>query len=355
MTQTLHAFGGTSSIQQLQQLHPLQAPQHGGDLARAIQQFGGPADTWIDCSTGIAPQSYPLGDVPMSVWQSLPDRQDELLRTASLYYGCSASHLLALAGSQAAIQALPALRTRSRVGILAPSYAEHAWCWQQHGHVVIGLEADQIEAHLHHLDVLIVVNPNNPTGKQYPAAQLKQWHKQLQRHDGWLIVDEAFADLDPQHSLMPDVGMGGLIVLRSVGKFFGLAGLRLGFAGLEGRLKHQLQRRLGLWSVSGIAEWVGPQIFVDQVWQDQQRERIQMAHQWMSTTLKQVGLSNRSPHPMLHWCPHPRAFALQRALAEQHIWCRLLEYPSALRFGLIQPQQQAKFLSGITQAMQSVA
>ncbi|MEY2863317.1 MAG: hypothetical protein RLY58_1024 [Pseudomonadota bacterium] len=331
--------------------HP---PQHGGNLQRAMAQYGGTLSTWIDCSTGIAPTPYPLPTVPAHIWQRLPDQQDGLISVASRYYGCAPEHLLAVAGSQAAIQALPTLRSRSRVGIMAPSYAEHAWCWQQAGHVVIGLEPQQLEEHLHHLDVLIVVNPNNPTGQQYSKVQLRYWLSMLQQHDGWLIVDEAFADLDPQFSLMADSHQRGLIVLRSVGKFFGLAGLRLGFVGTDARLRKKLQDRLGLWSVNGVAEWAGQLALNDLAWQHQQRQALAAAGQWMRETLATAGLVSLSPHPMLHWCPQPHALAWQKALAQQHVWCRVLEQPDALRFGLIAPHQYDDFQHRLQRAAQDI-
>jgi len=332
-----------------------QAPQHGGDLQRAIQHYGGTLDDWIDCSTGIAPDIYPVPPVPATVWQRLPDEPHALMDAASHYYGTQALHLLAVAGSQAAIQALPMLRSRSRVGIIAPSYAEHAWCWQQAGHSVFGLDIADVDTHLPYLDVLIVVNPNNPTGQQYSSAQLKQWLAVLQAKDGWLIVDEAFADLEIQHSLMPDAGTEGLVVLRSMGKFFGLAGLRLGFVGCSPRLHKKLSTQLGLWSVNGVAQWAGRWALQDTAWQHAQRQRLLAGGAWMRQTLGSVGLAVQSPHPMLHWCPQAEPQRWQAALARQHIWCRALEQPSALRFGLITPTQYDDFQQRLQRATQDMA
>src|SRR5690606_1500921 len=146
---------------------------------------------------------------------------------AASYY--QTSQLIALPGSQAAIQLLPALRHQSCVGIIDPGYAEHAHCWQQAGHDVVRLSKAQINEELHAIDVLLIINPNNPTGETFTQQELLHWHQQLQQRGGWLIVDEAFIAATPEASLLAHSPLPGLIILRSLGKFFGLAGLRVGF------------------------------------------------------------------------------------------------------------------------------
>lgn len=319
----------------------LSPPRHGGDLAAAIARFGGRADDWIDCSTGIAPEPYPLPAIPATVWQRLPDSDADLLRAAGNYYDCD--QLLALPGSQAAIGGLPRLRARSRVGIVGPTYAEHGWQWRQHGHDVRELALQQVDAALAQLDVLIVVNPDNPTGRQLPAAQLLEWCRQLAPRGGWLIVDEAFADATPQHSLLPQIGQAGLMVLRSVGKFFGLAGMRLGFIATGPAVRETMQKQLGPWPVSGLAQWAGTLALADHAWQQQQRQRLSDASRWLQATLTEAGLPPAGTLPLLHWCPAPQALHWHTALARQRIWCRYFDQLQALRFGPVAAMQQTEF------------
>ncbi|WP_372740251.1 threonine-phosphate decarboxylase CobD [Neptunomonas sp.] len=255
------------------------APVHGGRLHQAAEQFAIPMDHWIDLSTGINPHSYPLPAVPESVWQKLPDDGDNLLRIAAAYYG--SAHLLALAGSQVAIEHLPTLRNTisqiSRVGILSPAYAEYACQWKRQGHQVEALTADEIEARLPHLDVVVVIRPNNPTAEFLPKSRLNRWLKVLRKHNGWLIVDEAFIDAMPANkaiSMITQDPLSNLIVLRSVGKFFGLAGIRLGFVWTQPALLEGLSAMLGTWSVSGIARWAGAISLQDYAWQSQMRQRL---------------------------------------------------------------------------------
>ena len=305
------------------------APQHGGDLDRAIALWGGDRAEWIDCSASIAPLAYPLPPVPPSIWRELPHGDAELLAAARSYYGCQ--NLIATPGSQVAIQILPTLRPACRVGVISPSYAEHAWQWQQAGHAVSEIAPDQVDARLDDFDVLIVVNPNNPTARIWPKTTLLRWHAELARRGGWLIIDEAFADAWPDESLCADSGMDGLIVLRSLGKFFGLAGLRLGFVAAPLPLLHQISAQLGPWAVSAPAQWAGTLALNDRDWQKQQAAHLAANACWLADTLTEFGLKPAVCLPLLCWCPTEHAAAWQARLAKQHIWCRRFE--TGLRFG----------------------
>ena len=170
--------------------------QHGGQLRLASQRYDIPLESWVDLSTGINPVPYPLPAVPPEVWQRLPEVNDGLEAAAATYYGSEA--LLPVAGSQEAIQRLPALRQSSRVGIVSPAYHSHYQAWKAAGHQVFEIPRTQLDSHLNGLDVLLLVNPTNPTAERYSLDTLHRWHAQLQQRGGWLIVDEAFIDLTPE-------------------------------------------------------------------------------------------------------------------------------------------------------------
>lgn len=148
--------------------------EHGGRLLRAVQQYGIPREQWLDLSSGIAPWPFPVPPIPVDAWARLPETEDGLEDAARAYYG--ARQLLPVAGSQAAIQALPLLRTTARVGVLTPCYAEHPYAWQRAGHQLLALDEAQVEAALDGLDVLVLVNPNNPTGQRVSRERLLAWH-----------------------------------------------------------------------------------------------------------------------------------------------------------------------------------
>ncbi|WP_081619808.1 threonine-phosphate decarboxylase CobD [Thioalkalivibrio sp. ALJT] len=316
---------------------------HGGGLRAAARHYGIAPEHWLDLSTGINPNGYPLGLPPAVVWARLPESDDGLEAAAARYYGCEG--LLPLPGSQAAIQLLPQLRpVAARVGILAPSYNEHARGWRLAGHRVEALPAlgegvqAAIEARLPHLDVLVLVNPNNPTGLRVPVETLLRWHQQLVGRGGWLVVDEAFMDTVPEHSVLtatPDSGPGpGLLVLRSLGKFFGLAGARVGFLSAEPALRAALAERLGPWALSGPARWAATRALEDRAWQEQTRATLTLAGARLEQLLRRCGITTAGGAALFRWVRREDAVVLQDALARQAILVRRFDDPASLRFGL---------------------
>ncbi|MBA4691593.1 MAG: aminotransferase class I/II-fold pyridoxal phosphate-dependent enzyme, partial [Pseudomonas sp.] len=186
--------------------------EHGGRLRLAAQRHGIPLSDWLDLSTGVAPYHPDLPTITSDAWARLPEPDDGLDAAAQQYYGARA--VLPVAGSQSAIQALPRLRGPARVGIVSPCYAEHAKAWRRAGHRVVELCEASVPRALDQLDVLLVVNPNNPTGQLIAAQRLLQWRSALATYGGWLVVDEAFMDCTPEHSLAAHSHLPGLVVLR---------------------------------------------------------------------------------------------------------------------------------------------
>jgi len=223
--------------------------EHGGRLRKAAEQYGIAEEAWLDLSSGLAPWPFPLPAIPLRAWARLPETDDGLEQAARDYYG--ASEVLPVAGSQAAIQLLPRLRRAGKVGVLSPCYAEHAEAWRRSGYRVREVLEQEVDFFLDSLDVLVVVNPNNPTGLSLTPERLLDWHARLAQRGGWLVVDEAFMDNTPQLSLARHAHQVGLIVLRSFGKFFGLAGVRLGFVLAERRLLKLLAEQVGPLTAQG--------------------------------------------------------------------------------------------------------
>ena len=314
--------------------------EHGGRLRAAAQRYGIPLEDWLDLSTGVAPYGWELPAVPHSAWTRLPETDDGLEQAARDYYG--AASLLPVAGSQAAIQALPRLRGHSRVGILAPTYAEHAAAWRREGHCVTKLSEGAVHRALPQLDVLLLVNPNNPTGRLIEPARLLDWHDELAERGGWLVVDEAFIDCTPQHSLAAYSDMPGLIVLRSFGKFFGLAGLRLGFVLAAQALLDELEALLGPWAVSGPARSVALSLLLDREGQRRQRERLLADGERLAALLRDCGLPATGGSALFQFCCSRRAVPCAELLARRGILVRLFAELDSLRFGL--PADEAGWL-----------
>jgi len=305
--------------------------EHGGKLLAAAARYSIEAADWLDLSTGINPAGWPVPVVPPEVWQRLPEQEDGLVDAAAAYYGCTS--VLPVAGSQAAIQALPRLRAASRVGVPHPAYAEHAYAWRAAGHAVAAWDAAMgVDA----LDVLVLVHPNNPAGQTYSRADLLDWHARLAARGGWLVVDEAFIDATPHESLADVCPRPGLIILRSLGKFFGLAGARVGFVLAEPTLLAALNKLLGPWAVSAPSRWVARAALADTAWQQAARAALPAAGARLAALLRDHGLAPSGGTALFQWVRTADAAAWHEQLARQGILTRLFADPPSLRFGLPQ-------------------
>lgn len=303
--------------------------EHGGRLLAAATRYGiEPAD-WLDLSTGINPAGWPVPPIPAAVWQRLPEAEDGLVSAAAAYYGSTC--VLPVAGSQAAIQALPRLRAACRVGVPHPAYAEHAYAWRTAGHAVTAWQPEQ---GVGVLDVLVLVHPNNPGGQRYSRAELLDWHAKLAARGGWLLVDEAFVDATPEASLSADCPREGLIVLRGLGKFFGLAGARVGFVLAESTVLDALEARLGPWAVSAPSRWVARAALADTAWQQSARPALLAAGARLADLLRRHGLVPAGGTALFQWVRTADAAGWHERLARQGILTRLFADPPSLRFGL---------------------
>lgn len=304
--------------------------EHGGNLRDAALHFN--RDDWLDLSTGINPHWYPAPAPHASAWHRLPEADPELARAAAACYG--APLMLPVAGTQAAIQALPRLRHPGRVTVSAPSYAEHAHHWGGHGHTLAQVAYADLDAAVEHSDVLVVCNPNNPTGASVPAAQLLQWADRLAPRGGWLVVDEAFGDTAPANSIAAHSDRPGIIVLRSVGKFFGLAGIRLGFVAAHAPLLRALGDMLGPWTISGPAQQIALAALRDTAWQDDTRHQLHASGERLRRLLAAAGIAS-SGTPLFQWWSEERPEDFWLHMAERGIWVRLFKHAGrGIRLGL---------------------
>jgi len=319
--------------------------EHGGRLQQAAQRYGIPRDRWLDLSTGINPVGWQGTTVSRDSWIRLPEEEDGLLHAAQAYYG--AANLLPVSGSQAAIQTLPRVRPRSRVGVPALGYNEHAHRWRQAGHDVVPLAPGEFAFSLGGLDVLVVSNPNNPTGERFAPSQLLEWHAHLSSRGGWLVIDEAFIDTTPENSVAGCTERAGLIVLRSLGKFFGLAGARVGFVFSSPALAQSLQEWLGPWTIAGPSRLVAKAALEDRGWQELTRQRLRGEGRRLAATLANHGLKPTGGCDLFQWVARPDAPAIHESLAQQGILTRCFGGPApSLRFGLPAMQTDWQRLEG---------
>ncbi len=262
---------------------------HGGALDRMRTAFPDATEPWIDLSTGINPWSYPYTETLNQALTRLPTKKAvETCQAAMIEALNIQGEAVTLSpGSELLIRLLPDVIRPHTIAILHPTYGDHAAVWHRSGARIIQTDdplamADQVEA-------VIVCNPNNPDGRLFSIDALKAARQKLAARGGWLIVDEAYADLNPACSLAPDGGMDGLIVLRSFGKFFGLAGLRLGALIAPLNIHIAMTERLGVWPVSGAALEIGARAYADAVWQVQMRATLAAASARLDTLLSIYG------------------------------------------------------------------
>jgi cobalamin biosynthesis protein CobC len=246
---------------------------HGGALDVARRLEPGAPEPWIDLSTGINPHPYPLPAFALDAWSRLPGREAlaELEAAAADRYRAAAGTIVAGPGSQALIQALARIVPRDAVAVLGSTYRGFKFAFAAAGARVD--EAQRIED-IGEVDAAIVVNPNNPDGRVTPRAELLELHRRLMPRGGVLIVDEAFADFDVEGTSLAPVLPARAVVLRSFGKSFGLAGLRLGFAIASPEIAGPLRAALGPWPVSGPAIAIGTKALADLAWTDAMRDRL---------------------------------------------------------------------------------
>jgi len=320
---------------------------HGGNLSAALQTFGGHRREWLDLSTGINPTPYEFEPPGLDTWARLPEESAlaALRDAAASAYGISMDATVVVAGgTQAVIQSLPYCRPVSDVAVVGFTYAEHALAWHRAGHRVIA--ATDLEQALE-AEVVVLTNPNNPDGRSHSPGALAHAADVLRRRGGLLVVDEAFADVDPAHSMARCTNMDSMVVTRSFGKFFGLAGLRIGFAITEPVLAERVRAQLGPWPVAGPSVAVATTALRDLAWQQVQRLQLTRQHAGLCTVLRQAGLKILGDTQLFTLVEHDNAQALWQHLAQRHILTRRFdERPIWLRFGLTSNAQALSRLAG---------
>nr|WP_181703873.1 threonine-phosphate decarboxylase CobD [Chthonobacter albigriseus] len=309
--------------------------RHGGNLAAARRAFPRAPEPWIDLSTGISPYAYPFGDLPSACFTRLPEADAEaaLLGAARAAYAAPADvAIVAAPGTQILIQLLPRILPARRVAVVGPTYGEHAAAWIAGGSAVT--EAPALDA-AGDADVVVLVNPNNPDGRLVASADLLDEAARLARRGATLVVDEAFVDVIPGASLLSAGLPDNVLVLRSFGKTYGLAGVRLGFAlGSADRIG-RLRALLGPWAVPGPALEIGRRALSDTDWSKRLVGRLVADAEKLDALLVAAGLRVVGGTPLFRLAEAPEAAAWFDRLAAAGVLVRPFSYRSDwLRFGI---------------------
>jgi len=302
-------------------VHIMPERDHGGGLDAAISRYGGNREGWLDLSTGINPQPYDVPHVPMNVWTALPDRAAAQALIDAVRHFWSVPDTLsicAVPGASAAIAHIPLLAPCGRVTIPGPTYNEHAASFAANGWQVTQ-EAGPTQASVH-------VHPNNPDGRLWCPTDLS---------GDLRVVDESFCDVMPDASLIHVTDPDKTLILKSFGKFWGLAGLRLGFVIGPHHLTTRLTEMLGPWPVSGPAQHIGTAALRDQAWADTTRQRLARDAKRLDHMITGAGADLVGGTTLFRLYKVDNAAAWQSKLARHHIWSRIFPYNGKwLRLGL---------------------
>ncbi len=289
---------------------------HGGRLDAAVDRFGGQRSDWLDLSTGINPVPYPVGETRAEAWTALPDQaaQTRLIDAARAFWNVpEQAEIVAAPGASALIAQMPRVFDGSRVAIPTPTYNEHAAAFR-----ACGWEVSESAA-----DLRVLVHPNNPDGRLWDAPT------------GACVIDESFCDVTPAASHVARAGRDGLVVLKSFGKFWGLAGLRLGFAVTSSAMAERLRDGLGPWAVSGPALDIGARALEDITWARETRVRLAADAARLNALMAKAGAGVVGGTDLFGLYDVGDAAAFQERLARAHIWSRIFPYSDRwVRLGL---------------------
>lgn len=325
---------------------------HGGRLGVARSLFPDVPQPWLDLSTGINPRSYPAPRASQRARNRLPEPTDlaRLEALAANAFGVAdPARVVATPGTECALRLLPQLVNLRAAVIVGPTYGSHADAWTRASALTQTIGIDDVRSHVERAVCLTIVNPNNPDGRIVERERLLSLHDSLGRHGGMLIVDEAFADVAPEASVAGEAGNASaprLVVLRSFGKFFGLAGLRLGFVVAAAPLASAMRGLLGEWSVSSDAIAAGLAAYGDRRWADRERAVLQKAAQRLDRLLQSSGFELAGGTSLFRLARAPDARARFVRLLAAGILVRPFDFaPDLLRFGLPRGRDQWRRLA----------
>ena len=333
---------------------------HGGQLSKVAKQFAIPEQDWLDLSTGIAPFSYAIPTIPAKVWQDLPTISASLISAAQQYY--RADFCWPVAGSQQLIEKLPSLWNTKNSAIKANDtkhaylplvgYKEHQHAWFLAGYQ-LHFYQETLPQHIHQNSVVVVINPNNPSTDTVTIEQLIHLKNHCQKQQALLIIDEAFADIcEPEFSFVPHIAgddvYQNVIVLRSFGKFFGLAGIRIGFVCTTEVWRDIIKENIGPWSINGPALFIAEQALQDTQWQAAQRQRLEKQSKDGQEQIK-LHLPNTAikANALFITVFLDNAASVYDKLCQQGVYVRLTDEQNALRFGIGDAQQLERLVTAL--------
>ncbi|MEP3347291.1 MAG: threonine-phosphate decarboxylase [Litoreibacter sp.] len=296
---------------------------HGGGLDAAIAKYGGQRADWLDLSTGINPVPYPIGEIDAEAWTALPDSGafERLANAARKHWGVpEGAEIVPAQGASALIAAMPHVFNGRSVVIPTPTYNEHAAAFRAQGYDIAGAGAG----------LRVVIHPNNPDGRLWSTSEVS----------GPIVIDESFCDIAPADSHIQLAERPDTVVLKSFGKFWGLAGMRLGFAITTPKIAQKLRNEIGPWAVSGPALQIGARALEDHAWADTTRDRLAQDAERLDAVMLKAGAKIVGGTTLFRLYDVNDAAHWQDKLAKGHVWSRIFPYSDRwLRLGLPAPDR----------------
>ena len=304
--------------------------EHGGDIDNAIKKYGGNKDNWIDLSTGINPHYYPYKLINIRELQNLPCKNDidNLNKLAKKYFQTTAC-VRAVSGAQGGINILPFLFPNKTVSILSPTYNEYQNVFSNSLKKIINVKN---LSELKKSQIAIICNPNNPDGKLYSNEDLLKISKNVE----YLIIDESFMDQYPRKSLSHKLDdQTNILILRSFGKFFGLAGIRLGFLISNKEIDKKIQFLVGTWPISNVAINVASKALIDDVWIMNTISFLKEGSYFLDCLASEISWKVVGGTNLYRLYETPNADDAQYKLANFKIWSRRFTYSKKwIRLGI---------------------
>ena len=312
--------------------------EHGGNSDEAAKAYGMTPEQMYDLSTGISPIAYDMVLPSSSHYQKLPmtSALDDLYKAArGAYQVPTHAAICCGAGSQSLLGMLPNVMAGSEiVWCREPTYNEHRYRWEKAGHQVDGGDSCPDDA-----KIIILGQPNNPDGRLWKHDEIAHYHAMMAERNGLLIIDEAFVDAMPEHSYMPHAGDDNLVILRSVGKFYGLAGIRVGFAIGGKEIIAKLADDIGPWPISQPAIDIALTALSDHEWQISHSKRLYELSSKLVEILAGAGFTIVAQQPLFVTIQDESIYEFHDHLARHGFWTRIYQnYPSMMRLGLISQQ-----------------
>lgn len=320
---------------------------HGGRVNTARAAFPSAPLPWIDLSTGISP--YAWSGPQTNDLTALPDPDEiaDLEKAAAIYFGCANQPIAALPGADMGLRLLPQLIKARNVAIVSPTYQGHVEAWREAGADVQPVSHESLASC--EAQVVVLVNPNNPDGRAIEAPAVLKILQHQQSRDGWLIVDESFADVMPEISLAAHA-QRCLVVLRSFGKFFGLPGARLGFVLGDCTILKAIRAVTGAWPVNMQALHLGKGAYSDFAWHKEARIQLAADAARLDGLLNDAGMAvcgGTSLFRLVSCADAEKAFL---SLAQRGILVRPFDYaPDWLRFGIPRAGQWTRVANALAE------